>query len=172
MSSSPSSRDENQHSHRQGSVTSLPDDDDQRTLASEPSVALTRQRIVSPSVNVELRTASRLSNNEDKTSQADSHEDVTRSFETVDRTNDNYETLVRSQQLFFDPDPDIIRKPQMIKPLIYRQNISIKFLKPPPLQQEPLIIREVRPPQPPPPPPLVSPSGVRPSPPRQLLDTD
>ena len=167
MSSDSSSRDENQYSHRQGSVTSLPDDDDQRTLASEPSVAPARQVIsspeqhvsLSPTVNVEHRTASRLSNDEDKTSQADSHEDVTRSFgfqqiETP-TTDANYEALVRSKQLFYDPDPEIIRKPQMIKPLIYRQNISIKFLKPPPFRQEPLIIREVRPPQPPPPPPLV-----------------
>ena len=44
----------------------------------------------------------------------------------------------------------------MITPLIYKQNIMVKFLKPPPVPLGPLIIREVRPPQPPPPPPLVS----------------
>jgi hypothetical protein len=68
----------------------------------------------------------------------------------------DYETLVRSKKLYFDPNPQIIRKPQMITPITFKQNITIKFLKPPPVPQGPLIIREVRAPQPPPPPPLVS----------------
>ncbi|CAF4612293.1 unnamed protein product, partial [Rotaria magnacalcarata] len=42
----------------------------------------------------------------------------------------------------------------MIAPLVYKQNITIKFLKPPPVPLGPLVIREVRAPQPPPPPPL------------------
>ena len=104
-------------------------------------------------------------------SQSDSANDVTTSFgfnqtqnhhienqhspEEINPTID-YETIIRSKQLYMDPNPQFIRKPQMIVPIIYKQNISIKFLKPPPVPQGPLIIREVRPPQPPPPPPLVS----------------
>jgi len=72
----------------------------------------------------------------------------------------DYQTFVRSQKLYFDPNPELIRKPQMITPLIYKQNIMIKFLKPPSVPLGPLIIREVRPPQPPPPPPLVSPKLI------------
>jgi hypothetical protein len=68
----------------------------------------------------------------------------------------DYETIIRSKNLYYDPDPEVIRKPTMIDPIVYKQNIMIRFLQAPPLPQEPLIIREVRAPQPPPPPPLVS----------------
>jgi hypothetical protein len=68
----------------------------------------------------------------------------------------DYETIVRSKNLYYDPQPQVIRKPSMPNPIVYNQNIMIRFLQPPPVAQGPLIIREVRPPQPPPPPPLVS----------------
>jgi hypothetical protein len=68
----------------------------------------------------------------------------------------DYETIVRSRQLYYDPEPQIIRKPATTKPVVYNQNIKVRFLQPPPVPQGHLIIREVRPPQPPPPPPLVS----------------
>lgn len=72
-------------------------------------------------------------------------------------SSDDYETLVRSKHLYYDPNPKVIRKPTLIKgPLVYNQNILLRFLKPPPVAQEPLIVREIRPPQPPPLPPLVS----------------
>jgi hypothetical protein len=106
------------------------------------------------------------------TSQSDSNTDQTASFgfqqqENTYQYNQNlppeeinteldYETIIRSKHLYFDPDPQVIRKPTMASPLIYNQNIMVRFLQPPPIDQGPLIIREVRPPQPPPPPPLVS----------------
>ena len=68
----------------------------------------------------------------------------------------DYETLIRTKNLYFDPDPEVIRKPASNNPVVYNQNIMVRFLQPPPIPQGPLIIREVRPPQPPPPPPLVS----------------
>jgi len=68
----------------------------------------------------------------------------------------DYETIIRSKHLYYDPDPQVIRKSSTTNPIVYNQNIMIRFLQPPPIIQEPLIIREVRPPQPPPPPPLVS----------------
>ena len=68
----------------------------------------------------------------------------------------DYETIIRSKELYYDPDPQVIRKTATDNSLIYTQNIKIQFLQPPPVDQGPLIIREVRPPQPPPPPPLVS----------------
>jgi hypothetical protein len=68
----------------------------------------------------------------------------------------DYETLIRTKDLYFDPDPQIIRKPTPKEPVVYNQNIMVRFLQPPPVPQGPLIIREVRPPQPPPPPPLVN----------------
>jgi hypothetical protein len=68
----------------------------------------------------------------------------------------DYETLIRSKHLYYDPNPQVIRKPSTTTPIVYNQNIMVRFLQPPPVPQEPLIIREVRPPQPPPPPPLVS----------------
>lgn len=74
--------------------------------------------------------------------------------EEVNPTMD-YDSLIRSRGFYADPNPEVIKKPQMIAPLVYKQNITIKFLQPPPIEQGPLIIREVREPQPPPPPPLV-----------------
>ena len=68
----------------------------------------------------------------------------------------DYETIIRSKHLYYDPNPEIVRKPTANDSLVYTQNIMLRFLQPPPVAQGPLIIREVRPPQPPPPPPLVS----------------
>ena len=68
----------------------------------------------------------------------------------------DYETLIRTKELFYDPQPRVIRKPAPTNPVVYNQNIIVRFLQPPPISQGPLIIREVRPPQPPPPPPLVN----------------
>lgn len=218
--SSVSSPNENDFSHRQGSVTSLQDDDDQLTTASDPPSI--KPRLLSSSSPTATTTTNKFSkvpdfddmqtsndekeyqiatidlqtvpdiNTEESTNQnweklsretsttdqrfhnrteSDSTEDITTSFgfqqqyseqnqkEEVTRvisSTVDYETIVRSENLFFDPDPELIRKPQMIKPVVYTQNIKIKFLKPPSIPLGPLIIREVRPPQPPPPPPLVS----------------
>ena len=44
--SSNSSQNENEFSHRQGSVTSLPDEDDQITTASDPSTSTTTFNII------------------------------------------------------------------------------------------------------------------------------
>ncbi|CAF0722618.1 unnamed protein product [Rotaria sordida] len=60
-------------------------------------------------------------------------------------------------EIFHDPNPpQIIRRPPAQGPITYRQNVSVRFLQPPPVPPPgPLIIKEVRPPQPPAPPPLV-----------------
>jgi hypothetical protein len=210
----------NEFSHRQGSVTTLPDEDDQITTASD--LPKTPRKRVSTSSSIlsngyskipdldgsqsfnvekEYQTASidleTVPDNSDDNSvqnwkrlsqetspddplfrglsESPSADDVTTSFgfqqpETTENQHQlsrqssqqiinpttDYETLVRSKQLYFDPNPEFIRKPQMIAPIVYKQNIMVKFLKPPSVPQGPLIIREVRPPQPPPPPPLVS----------------
>jgi hypothetical protein len=68
----------------------------------------------------------------------------------------DYETIIRLKHLYYDPEPKLIRKPTKADPVVYNQHVRIRFLQPPPIPQEPLIIREVRPPQSPPPPPLVS----------------
>ncbi|CAF0760214.1 unnamed protein product [Adineta steineri] len=62
-----------------------------------------------------------------------------------------------SGELYRDPNgPQIIRRPPAQGPLTYQQNISVRFLQPPPVPPPgPLVIKEVRPPQLPPPPPLV-----------------
>ncbi|UJR36575.1 hypothetical protein I4U23_029294 [Adineta vaga] len=218
-----SSYNANSYSYRQGSLMSLPDEDDPKTFTSEPSMAHQNQEFSSPyrssSISVssndqvkvpnlddtyshptDLQTST-ISNTDDTIihnwphltsattaddhpyqtiSQTDSINDVTTtSYSTqqqeqkqeygqsdfnydFDRASPeeisasmDYETLIRTKQLYFDPHPETIRKPQMVAPLVYKQNIMIKFLKPPSVPQGPLIIREIRPPQPPPPPPLV-----------------
>jgi len=213
--SSISSQNENEFFHRQGSVTSLPDEEDQITIASDLSVI--QQDLSSSSLNrypqvpnldnirvfndekeyqtasIDLQTVPDINiddninqnweqlsgdvspNNQrhQNVSQSDTTDDITTSFgfqqQPPDQTESlvkeinfttDYQTFVRSQKLYFDPNPELIRKPQMITPLIYKQNIMIKFLKPPSVPLGPLIIREVRPPQPPPPPPLVSPKLI------------
>ncbi|CAF2399205.1 unnamed protein product [Rotaria sp. Silwood2] len=218
------SHDENGFSHRQGSLTSLVDEEDQITSAGDVPIQRQNsdlsfgQRLSSSSfsndysklphhnenqsINIEkesqiasidleavpdtsnedniMQSWKHLSNNistDDEhyrnISQSDSMDEITVSFgfqhpddtenkdqlkqnaaEEVDSTID-YETFVRSRQLYVDPNPELIRKPLLVSPLTYKQNIRIKFLKPPPVPQGPLIIREVRPPQPPPPPPLL-----------------
>jgi hypothetical protein len=136
--------------HRQGSLITLPDDDndDQRTVASD---SLQFQPIVD-----QPPSSSRSSPNESVSIQSD----PTTSF-GFQQTNEqiakeiDYATVMQTNQLYFDPTPEIVRKPQLIKPIVYKQSIAIKFLKPPSIELPPLIVREVRPPQPPPPPPLV-----------------
>jgi hypothetical protein len=225
--SSESSRHENEYSHRQGSIISVPDEDDQITTASDLLAIQEQEQLFSqPSLStsssilsngyskipnlgdsqsfdvekeyqtasIDLQTISDISNEDNpiqnwkrlsggasssdlrfqSVSESTSTDDVTTSFgfqqqdrtdsheqlngnlfEQVNHTTD-YTTLVQSKQLYFDPNPEFIRKPQMIAPIVYKQNIMVKFLKPPSVPQGPLIIREVRPPQAPPPPPLVS----------------
>lgn len=189
MSSDSSSQQEQEFSHRQGSVVSILDEDDQLTTASDPSFP---QAPLSPAkapdvddketsdveresqiASMDFQTVPDAINDDSTTndqmiSLSNSTDDVTKSFgfqqqseqaEDVPREispTTDYETIVRSQNLYFDPNPELIRKPQMIKPLVYKQNVMIKFLKPPPIPLGPLIIKEVRPPQPPPPAPLVS----------------
>ena len=183
-----SSSSQNEFSHRQGSITSLPDEDDQITTASDPFLA---QQNLSPvqeyplrsDVENDIQTASidlqtvpditnekndstanweQLSINEQNLTRSESSDEVTTSLGFQQSANQpwmeinptmNYETIVRSQRLYYDRNPELIRKPQMITPIVYKQNVMIKFLKPPPVPLGPLIIREVRPPQPPPPPP-------------------
>lgn len=77
------------------------------------------------------------------------------SYEEVNADVD-YETIVRSKNAYNDPQPQIIRKPCQANPVVYNQKVIIRFLQPPPVEQGPLIIREVRPPQPPPQAPIVS----------------
>jgi len=88
--------------------------------------------------------------------QGDAFQHNQNTFEDNVNAETDYETIVRSKNLYYDPQPQVIRKPSMPNPIVYNQNIMIRFLQPPPVAQGPLIIREVRPPQPPPPPPLVS----------------
>lgn len=157
---------------RQGSLTSLPDDEedeDQKTTITTDSLIFHQQHsssssspaLISSSKGFDVEpappTAFFLRTN-DRQSTSNSTEDLTTTFE-FQQTSTGEETIDINQStgLFFDPNPEIIRKPQMISPIIYKQNITIKFLKPPPIPQAPLIIREVRPAQPPPPPPLVEP---------------
>ena len=206
--SSRSSPVENVHSHRQGSITSLPDDDEEQTNMATDSLAMPSSSspsrlssVKSPDLNrapsFYLRNEPRLDDSDDQVqlettaadvsidswnasstsdnrfprpSQSDSSDAVTTSFgfqltnqmegaaATTERVD--YAALLQSGQLYYDPNPEIITKPQMIAPIIYRQNITIKFLKPPSIPQATLIVREVRPPQPPPPPPLVRLSGL------------
>ncbi|CAF1153121.1 unnamed protein product [Rotaria sp. Silwood1] len=68
--------------------------------------------------------------------------------------------------LYNDPNPQIIRRPAATGPIIYKQNVLVRFLQPPPVPPPgPLIIKEIRPPQPPPPPPLVVRQRAPPLPP-------
>ncbi|KAL7674103.1 hypothetical protein ACOME3_000383 [Neoechinorhynchus agilis] len=68
-----------------------------------------------------------------------------------------------SYKLQYDSNPIVVRKPANSSPTTYRQNIHIKFLKPPPPPAPgPLIVREIRAPQAPPAPPLI----IRQRPPR------
>lgn len=222
-----SSYDANKYPYRQGSMISLPDEDDEKTFASDPSLRQTSQdmhahrpasteslssadpaKLMSlnetHSAQTDVQTSS-FSNNEDTIiqnwphltetalapdqryralSRSDSTNDMTASFNVSQQQPPNlhdspygymqepceeipssmdYETLIRTKQLYFDPNPETIRKPQTVAPLVYKQNIMIKFLKPPTVPQGPLIIREIRPPQPPPPPPLVSDPSRAPS---------
>ncbi|CAF4199163.1 unnamed protein product [Rotaria sp. Silwood2] len=60
-----------------------------------------------------------------------------------------------SQNVYQDPNPQIVRRPAPGGSVTYTQNIRLRFLQPPPIPPPgPLIIKEVRPPQPPLPPPL------------------
>ncbi|KAI0990594.1 hypothetical protein GJ496_004016 [Pomphorhynchus laevis] len=59
-------------------------------------------------------------------------------------------------QLQYDPKPIVIYKASKNPPAIYKQNVIIKYLKPPSLPQPgPIIIREILSPQIPPAPPLI-----------------
>ncbi|CAF3320304.1 unnamed protein product [Rotaria socialis] len=227
--SSISSHGDNEYSHRQGSVISLLDEDDQVTVNSDSVIKQTSKELSS-----KARKLSSLSNEYSKSpdfddtqavhfdkeyqtatidlqavpdashddsiiqnwsqllpgadqdyrtrAQSDSTDEITVSFgfhhqdpieneqepnemepEEINSTMD-YETLVRARRLYEDPNPELIKKPQMIAPLVYKQNITIKFLKPPPVPLGPLIIREVRAPQPPPPPPLIIRQHPQPAP--------
>ncbi|CAF1654341.1 unnamed protein product [Adineta ricciae] len=76
-------------------------------------------------------------------------------FETTGSQNQLQINGANGQNLYQDPNPQIIRRPAQGGPVTYTQNVKIRFLQPPPIAPPgPLIIKEVRPPQPPPPPPL------------------
>ncbi|CAF3669524.1 unnamed protein product, partial [Rotaria sp. Silwood1] len=79
--------------------------------------------------------------------------------DTVITTNSSEETnryIERSpNNIYKDPNPQILRRAAPDRPVTYEQRIHLKYLQPPALSPPgPLIIKEVRPPQPPPPPPL------------------
>ncbi|CAF1125995.1 unnamed protein product [Rotaria sordida] len=80
--------------------------------------------------------------------------------DTVINTNSLEETdayLARSaNNIYRDPNPQIIRRATADRPVTYEQRVVIKYLQPPPVPEPgPLIIREMRPPQPPLPGPIV-----------------
>ncbi|CAF3678621.1 unnamed protein product [Rotaria sp. Silwood1] len=61
-----------------------------------------------------------------------------------------------AQGLYLDPNPLIIRRQIALGAQPYKQNVTVRYLQPPPVPPPgPLIIKEVRPPQPPAPPPLI-----------------
>ncbi|CAF1391041.1 unnamed protein product [Rotaria sordida] len=71
--------------------------------------------------------------------------------------------LLRSTDIYKDPNPQILRRPANEGPITCEQRVHVRYLQPPPVSEPgPIIIREVRPPQPPPPPSLV----IREHPPR------
>lgn len=196
-----SSSSQNEFSHRQGSIMSLPDEEDQTTVASDRfptqqhrSEANDYSRASNledvQTASIDLQTVPDTSNDDSPTSEeeskelinddqkyrshsrSDSTDDLTTSFgfqqqtdsidhiSKDDNTSFDYKAIIQSQKLYYDPNPELIRKPQMIAPLLYTQRVMVKFLKPPSIPLGPLIIREVRPPQPPPPPPLVNPNLI------------
>ncbi|CAF2589127.1 unnamed protein product [Rotaria sp. Silwood2] len=80
--------------------------------------------------------------------------------DTVIRTNSSEETnqyLEKSaNNIYKDPNPQIIRRATTECPVTYEQRVSVRYLQPPAVPPPgPLIIKEVRPPQSPPPRPLV-----------------
>ncbi|CAF3326753.1 unnamed protein product [Rotaria sp. Silwood2] len=82
------------------------------------------------------------------------------SNDAVIHTNSSDETnryLEKSaNNIYMDPNPQIIRRATTEAPVTYEQRILVRYLQPPAVPSPgPLIIKEVRPPQPPPPPPLV-----------------
>ncbi|CAF0748527.1 unnamed protein product [Didymodactylos carnosus] len=93
---------------------------------------------------------------------------VSTGFDSTQFSSANTDT---ASKIFQDRHPYIIRQPAK-GGVIYQQNVSVRFLQPPPLPPPgPLIIKEVRPPQPPAPPPLVirkKPAAV-PTPPPLIL---
>ena len=192
-----SSSSQNEFSHRQGSIMSLPDEEDQTTIASDRFPTQQHRSDANDysrasnledvqTASIDLQTVPDTSTDENPTSEeesreivnndqkyrsqsrSDSTDDLTTSFgfqqqtdsivhiSKEDNTSFDYESIIQSQKLYYDPHPELIRKPQMIAPLLYTQKVMVKFLKPPSIPLGPLIIREVRPPQPPPPPPLVN----------------
>lgn len=165
MSTSSSSHiEQEEFSHRQGSIMTIPDEDDQITTASEPSLIRVTNENESQIARMDLQTVPDVIDEDKKIiSSSSSIEDLTMSLgfqQTTDLPREispsiDYETIIRKENLYFDPNPELVRKPLMITPVVYKQNIKIKFLKPPSIPLGPLVIKEVRPPQPPPPPPLV-----------------
>ncbi|KAI0986653.1 hypothetical protein GJ496_011894 [Pomphorhynchus laevis] len=69
---------------------------------------------------------------------------------------------LNSYKINYDPEPQIVRK-QVSNPVLYKQEVAVRYLKPPtPPPPGPLIIKEVRANQPPPAPPVI----IRQRPPR------
>ncbi|CAF2737567.1 unnamed protein product [Rotaria sp. Silwood2] len=61
-----------------------------------------------------------------------------------------------TKNIYYDPNPQIVRRAAIGGPVTYQQKILVRFLQPPAIPSPgPLIIKEVRPAQPPPPPPLI-----------------
>ena len=46
-------------------------------------------------------------------------------------------------ELNFNENPEIFIRPKMIKPIVYKKIVTVKFLKPPEICRGPLIIRKV-----------------------------
>ncbi|CAF3738046.1 unnamed protein product [Rotaria sp. Silwood1] len=75
-----------------------------------------------------------------------------------------------AKNIYFDPDPQIVRRATTEGPIIYQQKILVRFLQPPAIPSPgPLIIKEVRPVQPPPPLPLIVRQRAQPLPPPSPL---
>ncbi|CAF1594051.1 unnamed protein product [Rotaria sp. Silwood1] len=75
-----------------------------------------------------------------------------------------------AKNIYFDPDPQIVRRATTEGPIIYQQKILVRFLQPPAIPPPgPLIIKEVRPVQPPPPLPLIVRQRAQPLPPPSPL---
>lgn len=72
-----------------------------------------------------------------------------------DEKQENKIDLTHSSSIFLDPNPEKITRPSTIKPLTYKQNVQIRFLKAPEIPLGPLIVRQIRAEGPPPPAPLV-----------------
>ncbi|CAF1021868.1 unnamed protein product [Rotaria sordida] len=73
---------------------------------------------------------------------------------SLEETNQYLEKLANN--IYKDPNPQIIRRATTEAPVSHEQRVFVRYLQPPAVPSPgPLIIKEVRPEQPPPPPPII-----------------